>query len=94
MFFKKIFCKIYYRSGFSSRLLESGAGVIGSDFRGNVKVVLHNLSDWQVEFKTGDRIAQIAFQKVESPTFVEVSDFSDSVTERNEQGFRSTEVRE
>lgn len=76
-----------------SRSIESGAGIIDSDFRGNVKVTLDNLSDRQNEFETRDRIAQIVFQKVESPNFVEVSDFNDSVTERNEQGFGSTEVR-
>ena len=55
---------------------------------------MHNFSDRQVEFETGDRIAQIVFQKVEPPTFVEVFDFRDCVTKRNEQGFGSTEVRE
>lgn len=93
MFFKRVFYKNLSCSGLPSRSIESGAGIIDSDFRGNVKVTLDNLSDRQNEFETRDRIAQIVFQKVESLNFVEVSDFNDSVTERNKQGFGSTEVR-
>ena len=90
-FSKRFSAKIYSHSGLSSRSIEYGVGVIDSVFRGSV---LHNLSDRQVEFKTGDRIAQVAFQKVKYPTIVEGSNFNDSVTKRNEQGFDSTEARE
>lgn len=93
-FSKRFFAKFYSRSGISSCSTETGAGVIDQDFRGNVKVVLYNLSDRQVEFQTGDRIAQVAFQKVQCQPFSEVSDFNNSVTERSKQGFGSTEVRQ
>ena len=48
----------------------------GSDFPGNVRVVLHNLSNKQVEHETDNRIAQVVFQKVKSPVLLEVSDFN------------------
>lgn len=91
-FLKKFFAKIYSRSGILPRSIETEASVTDWDFRG--KVVLRNLSDRQVELETGDRIVQVVFQKVECPTFTKVSDFNDSVTERNEQGLGSTEVRQ
>ena len=58
-------------------------GIIDSDYKGNVRLILHNFSNKRVEFNTGDRIAQILFEKKESPKFVEVSNFDDFVTERN-----------
>ena len=60
-FSKRFFAKIYSHCGLSSRSIESSAGVIDSDFRGNVKVVLHNLRL--------HRTAQIVFQKGECLTF-------------------------
>lgn len=75
-------------------MIEPGACVIDSDFRGNVKVVLHNLFDRQAEFETGDRTAQVVFKKVECPTFSEVSNFDDFIIERNKHGFGSTEAKQ
>ena len=62
-FSKRVFCKNLSRSGLPSRSVDSGAGIIDSDFRGNVKVALHNLSDRQVQFEATDRIAQTVFPK-------------------------------
>lgn len=75
-------------------MIEPGAGVIDSDFRGNVKVVLHNLFDRQAEFEPGDRTAQAVFKKVQCPTFAEVSNFDDFLIERNKHGFGSTEAKQ
>ena len=41
-----------------------------------------------------DRIAQFVLQKYKSPQLREVSNFDDVITERKNQGFGSTEVRE
>lgn len=57
-----------------------------------IKVFLHNLSNRQAELETVDRKSKVVFEKIDCLTFTEVSDFTDSVTERNEQGFCSTEV--
>lgn len=46
----------------SSVALRGGvcsAGVIDASYRGEVKVVMHNMSDTAIQFKKGDRIAQI-----------------------------------
>ena len=60
--------------------------IIDSDYRGNVRVVLHNFSNNRVEFNTSDRIVQIRFEKNESPEFLEVFNFVDVVIEINNKG--------
>lgn len=47
------------RSGLSVKGLDIGAGVIDSDFRGMIKVLLINSSDSSFIFQRGDRIAQL-----------------------------------
>ena len=73
--------QIYPHSSLSLKSIVLG-GIIDSDYRGNVRLILHNFSNKRVEFNTDDRIAQILFEKKESPKFVEVSNFEDFVTER------------
>ena len=57
-------------------------------YRGNVKVILTNLSDRAKEIETGDRIAQVLFVKKEETEFEEVSEFDQ--TERYCTGFGSS----
>ena len=86
----KYFAKIYSCPSLSLRSIECGGGVIDSDFRGNVNIILHNLSNKQVKLETGDRILEVVFPKYKSPQLIEVSNFDDVITERNDQGFGST----
>lgn len=58
---------------------------IDSDYRGEIKVILCNLSQEDYMIKPGERIAQIVFTKFEHCTFKEVSEFSQ--TERGQNGF-------
>ena len=89
-FSKKYFAKIHPRYGLSSRSIETGVGILDSNYRGNVKVVLHNLPNKQVKFDVVDRILQVVFERVQSFILEEVSEFKDT-TERNERGFDLTE---
>ena len=61
--FNKYVAKIYPCSSVSLRSLLVGGGIINSDFRGNVRVILCNFSTNRVEFITGDRNAQVVSQK-------------------------------
>ena len=65
-FSEKYVAKIYPRSSVSLKSVFLGGGIIDSDYRGNVRVILNNLSQNRLEFKTGDRIAQALFQKKKS----------------------------
>lgn len=79
------------RSGFA---LKNGVtvlntpGTIDADYRGEVGVILINLSQEKVEIHSGDRIAQLVFAKVEQAEWAEVETLSE--TERGAGGFGST----
>ena len=63
-------------------------GTIDADYRGEIKVILINLSEETQQINNGDRIAQMVFQQVEMAELIEVS--SIDATERNEGGFGHT----
>lgn len=66
-------------------------GTIDADYRGELKVILINLSAEPQTIEHGDRIAQIVFQKVE---IVELElTASINVTERNAGGFGHTGIK-
>jgi dUTP pyrophosphatase len=65
--------RIATRSSLAIKGVEVGAGVIDSDYRGEVKVVLHNLSpSTPATIKSGDRIAQLIILPILTPTTHEV----------------------
>lgn len=63
-------------------------GTIDADYRGEIKIILINLSDKPHTINPGDRIAQMIFQKTERAMLVEVSELE--VTERSAGGFGHT----
>ncbi len=63
-------------------------GTIDSDYRGEVKVILINLSNEVQKIQHGDRIAQMIFAKVEKADFVLVQQLNDTV--RGAGGFGHT----
>ena len=66
-------------------------GTIDADYRGELKVILINLSAQPQVIEHGDRIAQMVFQKVE---LVELElTTAISATERNAGGFGHTGVK-
>ena len=63
-------------------------GTIDADYRGEVKVILINLSQEDFEIKNGDRIAQMVVAKHEKVEWQPVETLSD--TDRGSGGFNST----
>lgn len=63
-------------------------GTIDSDYRGEIKIILINLSTEPQIIHPGDRIAQMVLQKVEKAALTVVSVLSG--TERSHGGFGST----
>jgi dUTP pyrophosphatase len=63
-------------------------GTIDADYRGEIGVILINLSNDDFIINSGDRIAQLVVSKHEQPN-LEQTDFLDS-TSRGEKGFGST----
>ncbi|KAI9290601.1 Deoxyuridine 5'-triphosphate nucleotidohydrolase [Neoconidiobolus thromboides FSU 785] len=80
------------RSGLSVKFgIETGAGVVDRDYRGEVGVVLFNHEDKEFEIKKGDRIAQLVLEKIVTPE-IEIVDELD-VTVRGSGKFGSTGTR-
>ena len=63
-------------------------GTIDSDYRGEIKIVLINLSGEFQSIQPGDRIAQMVIQKVERAQFKTVTNLTKTV--RSAGGFGST----
>jgi dUTP pyrophosphatase len=63
-------------------------GTIDADYRGEIKVILINLSQQQQVIQHGDRIAQMVVQKVEQAVWKPVEELE--ITERNAGGFGHT----
>ncbi len=82
---------IWDKSGIATKHgLKTMAGVIDSGYRGEVKILLHNLSDKSYTIVAGTKIAQMLIQPVEQKQIVEVEELDE--TERGEQGFGSSGV--
>lgn len=83
------YARIAPRSGLAYRAgIDVLAGVIDPSYRGIVKVILINLGDQSIRFTKGDRVAQMIFERVYTPSLVLADLLSD--TTRGEGGFGST----
>lgn len=65
--------------------LANGIGTIDSDYRGEIKVILINLSKETYTINNGDRIAQLVFNKYLKSEWIEVAELSE--TQRGKGGF-------
>ncbi len=85
------YARIAPRSGLAVKnFIDTGAGVVDYDYRGNVGVVLFNHAEEDFQVKRGDRIAQLILERISMADAVEVDELPD--TERGAGGFGSTGV--
>ena len=81
--------RIAPRSGLAlNHGIDVGGGVIDSDYRGELGVLLFNFSDQDFELAAGTRVAQLLIEKIELPEPVEVDSLEE--TARGAGGFGST----
>lgn len=76
------------RSSLAKRGLKTAGGVIDAGYRGEILVVLWNLSDQEIRLSRGERIAQLLILPVATPAVREVQDLGASA--RGNLGFGST----
>ena len=78
------------KSGVSSKGLKVYGGVIDSDYRGEIIVMLGYMADRanRLQIKRGEKVAQILFIKVEQAKFEECDVLGD--TNRGDKGFGSS----
>ncbi|MCX6197554.1 MAG: dUTP diphosphatase [Flavobacteriia bacterium] len=84
-------CQVRPRSGLALKKglsVLNTPGTIDADYRGEIGVILVNLSNLEVSIEDGERIAQLVFCKVEHVSLTEVAVLNDS--ERGVGGFGST----
>lgn len=82
---------LYARSGLATNYgitLANTVGVIDSDYRGEIVVVLYNNSDASYLLHPNERVAQLVLTPIFTPEVVEVNELTQ--TERGEGGFGST----
>lgn len=80
--------QLWDRSGLGVKGIHKFAGLIDSDYRGELKAVLHNSSSAEYKVEKGDRIIQAAIVPVFQAEFKEAKELSD--TKRGVGGFHST----
>ncbi len=88
--------QIRSRSGLAGKkgiFVLNSPGTVDSDYRGEIKIILHNTSKDPFIVKSGDRIAQMVLCPVYRAIFEEVDELEDlSLTTRGENGFGHTGV--
>lgn len=86
-------CQVRSRSGLAVKgvIVANAPGTIDADYRGELKVILMNLSDQPFEIQKGDRVAQLVVAACVQAENKEVSSLDE--TERGAGGFGSTGIR-
>jgi len=87
-------CQVRPRSGLAFKkgvTVLNSPGTIDADYRGEVGVILVNLSSEPFTVEHGERIAQLVFAKVKQAKWIEVEELSETV--RGAGGFGSTGVK-
>lgn len=87
-------CQVRPRSGLALKkgiTVLNSPGTIDADYRGEVGVILINLSNEDFLIEDGERIAQLVFAKYKQAKFKLVDILSE--TDRGEGGFGSTGVK-
>lgn len=91
--------RITPRSSLGSKGIDVLAGVVDSDYRGEVKVLLINLSHVDVSFTKGQAVAQLIIEKILLLPVADVSHIEatsyivmEGVHQKREGGFGSTGV--
>jgi dUTP pyrophosphatase len=77
------------RSSMAKKGIKTAGGVIDAGYRGEIHIVLWNISSEIVTLKAGERIAQLLIIPIVTPAVKEVSEF-DHETARGAKGFGSS----
>ena len=87
------YARIAPRSGLAIRnFIDVGAGVVDSDYQGEIKVVLFNNSAEDFAVQTGDRIAQLILERMETSQVKKVATLNG--TDHGAGGFGSTSTKQ
>ncbi|GGA68159.1 deoxyuridine 5'-triphosphate nucleotidohydrolase [Flavobacterium palustre] len=82
------------RSGLAAKhgiTVLNSPGTVDADYRGEIGVILVNLSNQAFEIQNGERVAQLIIAKYERAEWIEVEELTE--TSRGAGGFGSTGVK-
>lgn len=84
--------QIRSRSGLASKgvVVTNSPGTVDAGYRGEVKVLLTNLSGQEIKIEAGDRIAQMVLVKLPPRIPFELVEEFEDTTDRGTNGFGST----
>jgi len=85
------FMKMEGRSGLSAKGIVKTGGVIDSDYRGEIHIVLYNSTNQEFKIEKGDRVAQGIIIPIMQARFNEVQELSETI--RGDKGFQSTGIK-
>lgn len=86
------YARVAPRSGLACKHgIQVGAGVVDSNYRGTIRVLLFNHGTEPFLIQQGDRIAQLIFERIYTPTFFEEVAYEELTnTARGANGFGSS----
>ena len=76
------------RSSLGKKGVKTAGGIVDAGYRGEVQVILWNLTDREILLAKGERIAQMLIYSIATPAVVEVGSLDE--TKRGAGGFGST----
>ena len=85
---KPLYLRIASRSSLAAKGLNVSGGVIDNDYRGEIKVLLHNTTSQPIKISQKDRIAQFIFEVCNTPCMILSNELPS--TSRGTRGFGST----
>ncbi len=79
------------RSGLATKYsIQIGAGIIDSDYRGEIKILLFNHGQENFEIHIGDSIGQLIIHRILLPDLIECNSLD--ITLRGHKGFGSSDI--
>ncbi len=78
------------RSSMAKKGIKTAGGIIDAGYRGEIQVVLRNITKEEIRIQRGERIAQLLIIPIATPAVKEVTSLSE--TKRGAGGFGSTGV--
>lgn len=89
---KDCYCRVAPRSGIALKnSIDVAAGVVDSDYRGEIGVILVNNGCKSFNVHVGDRIAQLILERIITPEITVVGEIEE--TSRGSGGFGSTGIQ-
>ena len=83
-------CQCRPRSGLTSQGITVGWGTVDEDYRGDVGIIITNISSEDFIIKSGERIAQVYFNRKTKAILEDHTGEEISETDRGDAGFGST----